>query len=129
MSVRRYTNNTSIICPATRSFRKITAKSGLVFCVRLNFVSNCTVDLVQRRKIHTMIIQWYDIFNCNWVASRWQLFSTHMHTNSTENVTKQTIHRTTQKLGRMRFVPRLCGFYPGICLTTEEKIRKKPQSE
>jgi hypothetical protein len=24
-------------------------------------------------------------------------------------------------------VPRLCGFYPGICLTTEEKARKKPQ--
>ena len=28
----------------------------------------------------------------------------------------------------MRVVPRLCGFYPGICLTTEEKARKKPQS-
>ena len=24
----------------------------------------------------------------------------------------------------MRAVPRLCGFYPGICLTTEEKTRK-----
>ena len=35
--------------------------------------------------------------------------------------TTQTIHRTTQKLGRVRAVPRLCGFYPGICLTTEEK--------
>jgi len=46
----------------------------------------------------------------------------------TQNDTKQTIHRTTQKLGRMRVVPRLCGFYPGICLTTEEKARKKPQS-
>jgi len=56
-------------------------------------------------------------------------------------VTKQTIHRTTQKirrptqkLRRLRGVPRLCGFYPGICLTTEEKARKnlsqgkKPQS-
>jgi hypothetical protein len=31
---------------------------------------------------------------------------------------------TTQKLGRVRTVPRLCGFYPGICLTTEEKARK-----
>jgi hypothetical protein len=37
---------------------------------------------------------WYDIFNCNWVATRWQLFSTHIHTNNTRNVTKQTIHRT-----------------------------------
>jgi len=25
---------------------------------------------------------------------------THLHTNSTQNDTKQTIHRTTQKLGR-----------------------------
>ena len=47
-------------------------------------------------------------------------------TINTLNNTK--IHRTTQKLGRVRAVPRLCGFYPGICLTTEEKARKKPQS-
>ena len=37
---------------------------------------------------------WYDIFNCNWVATRWQLFSTHVHTNNTGNVTTQTIQRT-----------------------------------
>ena len=34
----------------------------------------------------------YDIFdiyfvNCNWVAPRWQQFSTHLHTNSTQNNT------------------------------------------
>jgi len=34
------------------------------------------------------------------------------------------MRRTTQKLGRVRAVPRLSGFYPGICLTTEEKARK-----
>jgi hypothetical protein len=38
--------------------------------------------------------------------------------------TTQKIHRTTQKLGRLRAMPCLCGFYPGICLTTEEKARK-----
>jgi len=37
------------------------------------------------------------IFNCNWVATQWQLFSTHVHTNNTGNITKQRIHRTTQK--------------------------------
>jgi hypothetical protein len=58
----------------------------------------------------------YDIVNCNWVATRWQY--------STENETKQTIHTTAKTLGRVRAVPRLCGFYPGICLTTEEKARK-----
>jgi len=63
---------------------------------------------------------------------------TYTHTNSTENDTKKSInrktlkyieqhkkiHRTTQKLEKVRAVPRLCGFYPGICLTTEEKARK-----
>jgi len=43
-------------------------------------------------------------------------------TINTQNNTK--IHRTTQQLGRVRAVPRLYGFYPGICLTTEEKARK-----
>jgi hypothetical protein len=37
---------------------------------------------------------WYDIFNCIWVATRWQLFSTHIHTNNIGNVTKQKTHRT-----------------------------------
>jgi hypothetical protein len=79
------------------------------------------------------------LFNCNWVATRWQLFSTHIHTNNTGNVTKQTSLRTqkiyieqhkkkmqkaTKKLGRVRAVPRLCGHHPGICLTTEEKARQ-----
>jgi hypothetical protein len=29
-----------------------------------------------------------------------------------------------KNIGRVRAMPRLCGFYPGICLTTEEKARK-----
>ena len=49
-----------------------------------------------------------DIFvHCNWVDTRWQLYSTHLHTNNTQNDTKQTIHRTTQQFGRERAVPRL----------------------
>jgi len=38
--------------------------------------------------------------DCNWVATRWQQYSTHLHTNSTQNDTKKTIHRTTQQFGR-----------------------------
>ena len=56
------------------------------------------------------------MFNCNWVATRWQQYSTNIRTNNTQNDTKQTIHRTTQKirrttqkLGRVRAVPRLGG--------------------
>jgi len=48
---------------------------------------------------------------------------THTHTQYTDD-TKQTIHRTTQNFGRVQAMPRLCGFYPGICLTTEEKAQK-----
>ena len=51
---------------------------------------------------------WYDIFiNCNWVDTRWQQYSTHLHTNSTQNDTKQTIHRRTQQSVGVRAVPRL----------------------
>jgi len=53
--------------------------------------------------------------------------------SSTVHIYTQTIHRTTQNkqyieqhtnFGRVRAVPRLCGLYPGICRTTEEKARK-----
>ena len=58
-----------------------------------------------------------DIFvNCSWVDIRWQQYSTHLHTNSTQN--------NTINLGTVRAVPRLCELYPGICLTTEEKAWK-----
>jgi hypothetical protein len=49
--------------------------------------------------------------------------------SSTVHIYTQTIHRTTQNkqyieqhknFGRVWAVPRLCGLYPGICLTTEE---------
>ena len=63
----------------------------------------------------------FDVFvTCNWVAVVQYTFT-------------QTIHRTTQNkryieqhktFGRVRAVPRLCGLYPGICLTTEERARK-----
>ena len=36
----------------------------------------------------------------------------------------KTNHTTTQKLGIVRAMPRLCGFYHGICVTTEEKAQK-----
>jgi len=52
----------------------------------------------------------------------------HHKTKNTKNAkihrTTQKIHRATEQLGRVQVVPRLCGFYPGICLTTEEKAQK-----
>jgi hypothetical protein len=53
--------------------------------------------------------------------------------SSTLRIYTQTIHRTTKNkqyieqhknLGRLRAVLRLGELYPGICLTTEENVRK-----
>ena len=75
---------------------------------------------------HTHIyIYIYDKFvNCNSVDSRWQYYSTHLHTDNTQNNTNN--NRTTQfaNLEDCGPCPRFCEFYPGICLTTEEKTRE-----
>jgi hypothetical protein len=53
--------------------------------------------------------------------------------SSTVHIYTQTIHSQThnkqyveqpQNFGRVLAVPHLCGFYPGICLTSDEKARK-----
>ena len=71
-----------------------------------------------------MIYETGIFINFSWVATQWQQYSTHLHTNSTQNDTKQIIHGTIQQFGRVRPLPNLCGLYPGICLTTDEKARK-----
>jgi len=38
----------------------------------------------------------YDIFNCNWVDTRWQYYSTHLQTIHWTTPSTKTIHRTTQ---------------------------------
>jgi hypothetical protein len=48
---------------------------------------------------------------------------THTHTHNTQNDIKQYIEQH-KNFGRGRAVTLLCGFYPGICLTTEEKAGK-----
>jgi len=64
-----------------------------------------------------------DIFiNCNLVATRWQQYNTHLHTNNTQNDTKQTIHRTTQLIWEE------CGPYPlfaSYTLAFALQLRKK----
>jgi hypothetical protein len=69
----------------------------------------------------------YDIFNCNWVATWWQQYSTHIHTNNTQNDTKQTIH-TTQKLGRVWAMPRLLRVLPRHLPYNRGKSMGKPRS-
>jgi hypothetical protein len=84
-------------------------------------------------------MQYIDIFvNCNCVDTRWQQYSTHLHTNNTQNDThkknktkkymeqhkNQYIEQHKNVIGTVRAVPRLGELYPGICLTTEEEARK-----
>jgi hypothetical protein len=42
----------------------------------------------------------------------------------TERHKTKNTKNNIKKFGRVRAVLLLCGFYPGICLTTEEKARK-----
>jgi hypothetical protein len=54
----------------------------------------------------------YIFVNCKWASTRWHLFETHLHTNNTQDDTKQTIHRTTQNLSTTHIV---CG-HSGNCV-------------
>ena len=49
----------------------------------------------------------------------------HIYTKTTHRTTQNTQHIGQHKhFGRVGAVPRLCGFYPGICSTAEEQARK-----
>ena len=75
-----------------------------------------------------------DIFvNCSWVDTRWQQYSTHLHTNNIQNNTIRNFGWNTfwdlnpewsNKLGRVRAVPRLCELYPAFALQLRKKHRK-----
>jgi hypothetical protein len=91
----------------------------------------------ERLRLQTLLYQnydmiwydiWYDIFvNCNWVDTRWQWYSTHLHINNTYNNTIN--NKTNNKQNNINLeeywpCPVFCEFYPDICLTTEGKARK-----
>ena len=83
-------------CTMRRSVLFSVVSKGTYFWHRQNWGA----DIRQYMLWYDMIwydMIWYDIFNCKWVATLWHLFSTHIHTNNTGNITKQTIHKTTQK--------------------------------
>jgi hypothetical protein len=66
--------------------------------IKVQKIRNNVVHAVSLLCAHCVLYNhvWYDIFvNCNWLATRWQLYSTHIHTNNTQNDRKQTIHRIT----------------------------------
>ena len=67
----------------------------------------------------------YIFVNCNWVSTRWQQYSTHLHTNSTQNDKKQTIYRTTQKFWKSAGrAPVFVGFTLAFALQLRKKHGK-----
>jgi hypothetical protein len=67
---------------------------------------------------------WYIFVNCNWVVTRWQKYSTHLHTKITQNDTKQTIHTTTQLLEECGPCPVLASYTLAVALKPRKKHGK-----
>ena len=63
---------------------------------------------------------WYILLNCSWFATRWQQYSTHLHTNSTQNDTKQTEqhNKCLEEYGP-------CPVYASYTLAFALQLRKK----
>jgi len=61
--------------------------------------------------------------NCNWVSPGGSS-TVHIYTQTMQRTIQKQYMEKQKKFGRVRAMPRLYGFYPGICLTTEERARK-----
>jgi hypothetical protein len=64
------------------------------------------------------------IFNCNWVDTRWQQYSRHLHTNSTQNI-ENGIHITLKKIGNCGPCPVFASYTPAFALQLR-KMHGKP---
>jgi hypothetical protein len=60
------------------------------------------------------------IFNCNWVDTRWQQYSIHLHTNSTQN-TQNGTYITIKKIGNCG----PCPVFASYTLAFALQVRKK----
>jgi hypothetical protein len=61
------------------------------------------------------------IFNCNWVDTRWQQYSTHLHTNSTQN----TQNGTYIKIKRKKGICGPCPVFASYALAFALQLKKK----
>jgi hypothetical protein len=76
----------------------------------LVYKNDNTIPLQLQYKTNSMsLYNNIDIFvNCNWVANRWQLYSTHLHTHSTEqhkNKQYTEQHKNKQYIEQVLLVP------------------------
>ena len=71
------------------------------------------------------MVEIYNIFvNCDWFVTRWQKYSTHLHTNNTYNDTKQKIHRAIQQLEECGPCPVLISYTLVFALEPRKKHGK-----
>jgi hypothetical protein len=63
------------------------------------------------------------IFNCNWVDARWQQYSTHLHTNSTQNTENET-HINIKKIGKCGLRPLFASYALAFALQLRKKHGK-----
>ena len=59
-----------------------------------------------------------------WVATRWQQYSTHLHTINTQNDTKQTVHKKYETLEECGQCPIFAGFTLAFALQLRIKHGK-----
>jgi predicted secreted Zn-dependent protease len=64
------------------------------------------------------------LFNCNWVDTRWQSYSTHLHTNSTHNTENRT-YITIKRKGRTYGKCGPCPAFASYTLAFTLQLRKK----
>jgi hypothetical protein len=115
------------LCDSDLLTCSVTSPQLFVFCLQYSylFIFNCNwVDTRwQQYSTHLVDTRWQQ-HSTHLVDTRWQQHSTHLHTNSTQNTENGTYRTINKNKREVRAVPRLCELYPGICLTTEGKARK-----
>ena len=67
----------------------------------------------------------YDIYvNCNWVVTRWQYYTTHLHTNNTQNNKNNRTTQITTNLEECGPCPVFASFTLALALQLRKKHRK-----
>jgi hypothetical protein len=107
------------------------AHYGIPYCLQIistlkvvfNSVSQCINIYIYKTPV-SMI--WY-IFNYNWVATRWHSYSTHIHTNNTQNDTKKQYIEQHKKYIQHKNLEECgpCPVFAVFTLAFASQLRKK----
>jgi hypothetical protein len=102
----------------TSSDAALHTHKGTAFVRSLTKFINCEVIINSIIIVYLYIY----IFNCNWVDTRWQQYSTQLHTNSTQNIQNRT-YITIQRKKFGKCGP--CPVFASYTLAFALQLRKK----